>query len=1088
MKEAQILSPTEDMPVQPDVKNITIERAERAITYAQAAHQADHLIEVGRKDLENAGMQDSEEYFNYLAKQLTIEWNITRRAVNDVSPIYLHSYPFEDVKELENCETYQHLYAMRETYPENFNAVSQIVDAVKEYYDAIAGSNDPDIVVIYDEKYRENANRLCNKLEDYRVNAFDITNDRSYSDPRLLCSLRDATLMVLFCASAKEGEEHTRTKQFKNLVKGRENSVLFVVEKELNHKDGLFVSLTEENWQDQIDAKAAVLINGAASCEEMKQALKQREELIDAIRDNGIYSPENIQKFKNAVEKQIVELENFATLYGRSNTCRYDADELEDLQTEFFEKAEYRENQVNQWLAEAKRNDSIIKAIVNNKKPFRFYERFKKLDRLVDKQKSCLDKLVPTHDTIESLKNKLDSVLVTNSELNRVKREYKQAFKETILEKYMRPFERLFDECITIASINTIKIDRHMENFKHFEDLGIYVSEEDGLKHPTRGLFEKELSKKRTNQEKIDSAIERITKFEEDVTDFIHDYNNPTFNPNTLRKQASELTELIKNFRKEWGLPLEYKKAIYGGDTLKICYIKFTDENLLQQEVEKAIKKHNTPHTSEEAKRSFDMGAAFMKQYEDATDPYDKKAAIQKANDQYIDAAKLGHAEAWYILGRHAEKGIGFAQSIDMALDFYTKAAESNHARAQVKLGKYYESAQNIEKALKWYQAAAERQNFDACLWMFDHYVKNDDLAKAISYYEQLSDAKNAQEQIVKMPENRKAYMGQTLYRAGKYDLALEWLNNMTDLKATIMAGDCYYCQKKKEEAIAKYRSVNIESLLGNRKLFVANGIRQSEPGEALKYYALCESTHASADLYINIGDCQMALGQPRLAIAAYEKALALDPNVLPGDRADREGLLADAEKLSALADLYQSHQKFEKAIEYYSQVLEKDPSLLPLDKQEMVADLFCKNDQQKKGIELYSHIHSVSKKPAIAKKIADELWKNQEQASAIKWYETYAAAIADQNVARILGYYYFTAGNNNHSQTSFASAAKWFDSCARNLQNDQDVVKFMVDYHRKKSGSVPDAWCQAVDTFAQNSNQNFEDDKQRNPRNQRSK
>ena len=69
-------------------------------------------------------------------------------------------------------------------------------------------------------------------------------------------------------------------------------------------------------------------------------------------------------------------------------------------------------------------------------------------------------------------------------------------------------------------------------------------------------------------------------------------------------------------------------------------------------------------------------------------------------------------------LGTMYENGNGVIQSLELAVDYYRRAAEQGNADAQFNLGRMYEEGlgveQSYELAIEYYQQAAEQGNAEA--------------------------------------------------------------------------------------------------------------------------------------------------------------------------------------------------------------------------------------------------------------------------------------------------------------------------------------------------------------------------------------
>ena len=109
-----------------------------------------------------------------------------------------------------------------------------------------------------------------------------------------------------------------------------------------------------------------------------------------------------------------------------------------------------------------------------------------------------------------------------------------------------------------------------------------------------------------------------------------------------------------------------------------------------------------TPQELFDLGRAYAMGIGVAKDY-------------KKAVDWYKKAANQGHARAQYNLGEMYEYGNGVAQDYKKAVFWYKKAANQGHADAQNNLGFMYSEGIGVEQddkeAVSWYQKAANQGN-----------------------------------------------------------------------------------------------------------------------------------------------------------------------------------------------------------------------------------------------------------------------------------------------------------------------------------------------------------------------------------------
>ncbi len=78
-----------------------------------------------------------------------------------------------------------------------------------------------------------------------------------------------------------------------------------------------------------------------------------------------------------------------------------------------------------------------------------------------------------------------------------------------------------------------------------------------------------------------------------------------------------------------------------------------------------------------------------------------------KVANACISAAGSGSPQAAYLAGLALEQGIGVSKNPTKAADWYRKAARKGHADAQFALGRMEEAKQKNDQALAWYAQAA---------------------------------------------------------------------------------------------------------------------------------------------------------------------------------------------------------------------------------------------------------------------------------------------------------------------------------------------------------------------------------------------
>lgn len=106
-----------------------------------------------------------------------------------------------------------------------------------------------------------------------------------------------------------------------------------------------------------------------------------------------------------------------------------------------------------------------------------------------------------------------------------------------------------------------------------------------------------------------------------------------------------------------------------------------------------------------DAKQNLQYGYAY---YNGKGVPLDKK----KAFDFFVQAAKLGSTEAYYVLGVIYSSGSVVPKDLAKAAVFFQKAFDGGYVKAAAQLGDFYYNGRGVpanrDKAFKYYNAGAE--------------------------------------------------------------------------------------------------------------------------------------------------------------------------------------------------------------------------------------------------------------------------------------------------------------------------------------------------------------------------------------------
>jgi localization factor PodJL len=118
-------------------------------------------------------------------------------------------------------------------------------------------------------------------------------------------------------------------------------------------------------------------------------------------------------------------------------------------------------------------------------------------------------------------------------------------------------------------------------------------------------------------------------------------------------------------------------------------------------------------------------------------------------NQALIDAASAGNGEALFEIARRYTDGDGVERSLEKAVAWYEKSAETGFAPAQYRLGNFYEKGHGVSadpaKAAQWYEKAAAKGNALAMhnlavLNVTGQIGKDVDMPTAIGWFEKAAD------------------------------------------------------------------------------------------------------------------------------------------------------------------------------------------------------------------------------------------------------------------------------------------------------------------------------------------------------------
>ena len=152
---------------------------------------------------------------------------------------------------------------------------------------------------------------------------------------------------------------------------------------------------------------------------------------------------------------------------------------------------------------------------------------------------------------------------------------------------------------------------------------------------------------------------------------------------------------------------------------------------------------------AEDAEKLFEQGRRYYHGDGVAKD-------LEQAVEWFRKAAEQGHAKAQLYLALCYAKGLGVAKDPEKAVYWYRKAAEQGFAKAQNNLGFCYAKgegvAMDLEKAVYWYRKAAEQGDIKAQFALGVCYNNGrgvtKDLEKAVYWYRKAAEQGHAKAQF----------------------------------------------------------------------------------------------------------------------------------------------------------------------------------------------------------------------------------------------------------------------------------------------------------------------------------------------------
>ncbi len=1034
---------------------------------------------------------DTEQYLLLVSEKLKCDSNAVLELGKEDIRIAIYDYAYDSVDSWKSSEGYQIFEKLQDTYKAIGDATKrnellndyrdvkeQVADPLEKYYAALENSSEIDVVILYEGKYKDQAIDLLNEMtemDQYSVEAFRLNGSTAYASPELLAAMRTSSLMICFCQSAEDAEKSFLTVQYTEMKSEEEKKLLFVTEAADEKGDIPTVSMSSEDWASEVGNMASRLINdGTASKKALIDNLTLREKKIQGIIDQPGRSSREIEELIDLINDQLNDIDEYRILYDEEYPCRYDSEDLEEIASRYSGEKQGIEGNVRRWLGKIERDDKAINAILNNTHPKRFYERYLQLCKLIDAQQEHRDKLLATGMTMDQLSARLkDGVEIDRLKLHSKRWEYQSLFKETILIKYMLPFDKEFERCRAVDSIKPLKIDSHIENFEKFEACGIYLKKTDGLTYWTKHAFNHALNEKKHDQIILDSQLERIIDMSADIEHFVRDYYNPTFSADVLSKKAEHLKSLVRSFEKTWGFKLVNKKQIYGGYKGKMCFAKYVDEDLLNRDVSEAIELNSNVNLSELIKeyksRSISatefcsLGYSYFNQYKETK----SEDLIVLANDYLKKAADMGDRKAQYRLASNYERGIGFTQNMDIALAYYRMSADNNYTDAQYRLARYYES-QDEKISLEWYTKAASQKhpNFNACIYLGNYYGKSDkveDKKQAVHYFllakdYMPKDGSNREN----MYKYRPCYLlGMDYMNKKNYTEAISWFERIADedILPAVYCGDCYLMLGKRKEAVEKYLGVEADRLPDDRKIVVADYLLEDgKIGEAYGYYSRCKNVDTDPKLKGRVADCYYANDDVDGAIRIYKECIEEtgDPSIKKKladvwyDRGNYTDALTNYLECSTeffyddtvterIGDCYREEQEDEKAFETYMKCLDV---ITDVNKLEFVCEMLIKGGRNKEAFGLFEQLIGGGEYKKIPEGIISYVREYNKWDRLSAWYSEYGCTLPDVSLLIDLGNYYRLSGD--------VRAVECYEKYAdEGSLTDTGIINYMIRYYK---------------------------------------
>ncbi len=1077
------------------------------------------MLEKAHARLVEANYQSIGLYFDVLLEKLLCELKlISRTSVKEGSLFHLFDYPYDSFAEIaQKCSSYKAIKNMQsqlseyDDFPRDFDFVSTILDEVEEYYIAQEEISDTKAVVIYDKQFSVEADLLCSHLTqaDCVYNSFDISKNTTYSDTKLLSELHNASSIVLFCDDVKNVKNTFRAKQINHIIesdKACKKSVLYITG-DLTSGEKNVISLKSENWQEAAVKSISKQIKNAVPKDEFARVLAEASYFDKKLKNYKIISSipqEKIRNHWNSLDK----LEELEKVYGKSRD-----NEIKNVLT-YYPKSEFGKRldelnsngqNINQIISDIQSLDRIIRdsirrgeheGVAKSDYEFNVNQLLREIDHLKTKydipveydkyyyhgivhnkckvqltDEKSIEQFIKRHGNEYEKKRKYQLAeekfnegieLFKQNKFRESKEKYIEAAnlghyeahfklgnienktgnKQAALYHYKQAAENghnkacieLGKHCCTLANQDVENKDKYiaeaLEWYKRAISLSkqkpfdaciwlanYYMRERDYEK--ARNYYETALMDKKSKTKIYDNLIHKTERFA-----FIVPYRMLALGEYSLALKWLDIDE--QELREYWE-NTEHKNI----DQLQL------EANI--KEARELVEKCNAKILEESLKKHVEDSKKDPDSY--------KPENILKGLDNMPNYEKhiLTMAEFCFNNGMLEEYAVLCENHLENNFDF----------EIVKKLVEYYLSKNNVSDAVGHIQNAKE-------------YFSNDESKVHI------------------MLDHCFAACPDTLQHIF-WSEAFEKFIADKDLAES----DIEYCEKCCVKALSITTQEKIADYYFNNGRF--------EDGMAL-YVLIYDYTKDSAWVR-KIADAYWQNNNKSLAIEWYKKTVDEDGEDLSAvsrlilyylNQGDKENAATYIQKYSnyfvndmdkvcfMLAYCFdnsqssQQHSFWSKAFERFiaGKELSSDDieycekchiESFALQTQEKIADYYFNNGRFEDGLALCTRIYNFNKSISLAKRIADEYWKNDEKALAVEWYEKYSEILSNQAIiSRLVDYFLNT-------QVNSVKAVKWINAGQTYFVGDEKIVTYMLDYYKSRHyESSPNHifWSKAFERF----------------------